>query len=418
MLTDATIRTAKPNDKPYKLPDSNGLLLEVKPNGSRFWRYRYKIEGKENMFALGEYHQVQAREKSEDAQVRREGRRFTLAEARIERDRCRALVKQGIHPAQERKAEAMRRSLENENTFQAVAEAWMADHGADWSDGYRLQIEQAFTRDVYPTIGAMPLKGISAATVLGVLDTVKKRSPTMAKHIRTWTGGAFRYAIGRLLIENDPTYALRRSIKLPKTQHHPHLSAKELPAFLRSLDADAGTLPTLTACKLLFLTLVRANEVRQAEWVEFDLDAALWRIPAERMKMREEHVVPLSRQAVDLLRAVRPVTGWGALVFPGRDDRTKPMSHEAIRDAFERSDKVGKFSPHGVRSTFATIANDLNIRPDVIELCLAHQEPNPIRRAYNHAKLLPERAALMQQWADMLDGMRKGADVVPIGRSA
>ncbi len=414
MLTDTTIRTAKPKDKLYKLPDSNGLYLEVAVSGGRFWRYRYTIDGKEKLFAMGDYCQPLAKETAEAAQARRDGRSFTLAEARIERDRCRALVKQGIHPAQERKIEVMRRTLENDNTFQAVAETWIKDQGAEWSENYRRQIEQSLKRDVYPRIGALPMKTIKPAHVLDLLDQVKKRSPTMAKLTRTWIGGVFRYAVGRLLVEDDPTYPLRGSVKLPKVQHHPHLTAKELPDFLRALDGAIAEFPTLAACKLLFLTAVRANEIRNAEWSEFDMDAAMWRIPAERMKMREEHVVPLSRQALDLLRALQAINGATPYVFPSRSDRQKPMSHEAIRDVFNRIGYAGKFTPHGVRGTFSTIANDMGIRHDVIELCLAHQEQNAIRRAYNHALLMPERTALLQQWADMLDSMKAGGKVIPI----
>ena len=413
MLTDSAIRNTKPTDKPFKLTDSNGLILEVKPNGSRFWRYRYKIDGKENMLALGEYCQAPAKETAEAAQARRDGRHYTLAEARIERDRCRALVRQGIHPAQERKIETMRRSLENENTFQAVAETWIKDHGAEWSAGYRRQIEQGFKRDVFPYVGALPMKAIKPAHVLDVQDRVQKRSAAMAKLTRTWIGGVFRYAVSRLLVEDDPTYPLRGSLKVPKVQHHPHLTAKELPTFLRALDGAVAEFPTLAACKLMFLTVVRANELRNAEWSEFDLDAALWRIPAERMKMREEHVVPLTRQALDLLRALYAVNGATPYVFPSRSDRKKPMSHEAIRDVFSRIGYAGKFTPHGVRATFSTIANDMGIRHDVIELCLALQERNAVRRAYNHALLLPERTALLQQWADMLDAMKAGGKVIP-----
>lgn len=410
MLTDSAIRNAKTLGK---LTDGNGLYLEIKPSGSKLWRYRYRLDGKENVFAVGEYAQPPAGETPDQADQRRRACRFTLSEARAERTRCRDLVKQGLHPSHQRKAEKLRQSLEGENTFKAVSLAWIADTGAKWSAGYRRQVKNRLERDAFPRFGDLPIKAVSSAHILDVLDRVKARSPTMAKLLKTWIGGVFRYAIARLVIESDPTYPLRRSIALPQVQHHPHLSAKEVPAFLRALDDAVAEFSTVAACKLLWLTVVRTNELRNAEWLEFDLDAALWTIPAARMKMRIEHRVPLSRQAVEILSSLKAINGATPYLFPSRSDRNKPMSHEAIRDVFSRIGYAGKFTPHGVRGTFSTICNDMGIRADVIERALGHQEPNTIRRAYNHAALLPERAALMQQWADMLDAMKAGAKVLP-----
>ena len=230
--------------------------------------------------------------------------------------------------------------------------------------------------------------------------------------VKIWIGGVFRYGAGRLLIEDDPTYPLRGKIRL-KVKHHPHLEKKEIGPFLRALDGVQADLATIAACKLLWLTVLRTKNIRMARWDDIDFNEAVWRIPAADMKMSQEHIVPLSRQAVDLLRSVQAINGISSFVFPGRSSRLVPISHEAFRNIFMRAGYGGKFTPHGVRGTFSTYCNNLGIRSEVIELSLAHQERNSIRRAYNHAKLLPERKTLMQQWADTLDEMKAGCKVIP-----
>lgn len=431
MLTDTECRNAKPCQKPekgtngktihkkvdgpYKLNDGKGLFLEVRPNGSKLWRYRYKIEGRENLFALGEYCQQPPGESDEAGQARRAARRFTLTEARAERERCRGLVKQAIHPSQSQRTEKLRRSIEAGSTFKAVAETWIEEHGRDWSDNYRRQIVQRLAGDAFPHIGALPIRDVTPAHVKDVLKRVERRgAPAIAKLLRTWIGGVFRYAAGELLVETDPTWPLRNSIRAPKTQHIQHLTAKEIPAFLQALERVQAEHTTKIAAKLLWLTVVRTVELRGAEWGEFNLDAGLWTVPAERVKTRQTHVVPLSSQALDLLRALHPLTGEGRYVFPGRKDREQSLTHEAIRDVFNRAGYRGKFTPHGVRGTFSTYFNEANADGEVIELCLAHKDRNKIRGSYNHATKLDARRALMQQWADLSDAWRDGAKVVPL----
>lgn len=420
MLTDSECRSAKAADKPLKLSDAQGLYLEVRPNGSKLWRYRYKIDGRENLFAIGDYCQQPAGESEEDGKARRQGRRFTLAEARVERARCRDLVKQGIHPSHSQRAEKLRRSIEAGSTFKAVAATWIEEHGKDWSANYRRQVEQRLAGDAYPHIGALPIRDVTPAHVKDVLKRVAGRgSPASAKLLRTWIGGVFRYAAGELLVETDPTWPLRNAIKAPKTQHIQHLEAKAIPAFLQALERVQAEHTTKIAAELLWLTVVRTVELRGAEWGEFDLEKGIWTVPAERMKMREQHLVPLSAQALDLLRVLHPLTGRGRFVFPGRKDREQPLTHEAIRDVFNRAGYAGKFTPHGVRSTFSTYFNEANVDGELIELSLAHKDKNTIRGSYNHAKRLDQRRELMQQWADLSDAWRDGARVVPIsGRAA
>lgn len=402
MLTDTQIKNAKPKDKPYKLTDSNGLYLEVRPNGSKFWRYRYRIGGKENLYAVGDYPAM------------------TLSEARGEREAARKLVKAGIHPAHQRRTDTLRRTIEGENTFKAIADTWITENEKHWSANYLRQVRNRLTDDAYPHLGALPIKSITPAHVKDVLKRIERRgAPASAKLVQTWIGGVFRYAAGELLVETDPTWPLRNTIKAPKTKHIAHLTAKQIPAFLKAMEGVQAEHATKIAADLLWLTVLRTVELRGAEWSEFDMDAALWTVPAERMKMREEHLVPLPRQAVELLQRLKPLTGSGRYVFPGRKDREQPLTHEAIRDVINRAGYAGKFSPHGIRSTFSTYFNEAGVDHELVELTLAHKERNKVRGAYNHAQKLEQRRQLLQEWADLTDAWRSGAKVVPIhGKAA
>lgn len=420
MLTDLTLRNARSSEKPYKLTDSHGLYIDVRPTGAKLWRLRYRIDGKENLFALGEYpaKPIPSDESEDDKALRLTQGIFTLSEAREARLKARALIKQGVHPARERKFAVLRRRLENTQSFEAVAKNWMAEHGKEWSENYRYNIEQGFKKNVNPYLGAMNIGDIKPVHVLDVIDRINGRSPTTAKVTRMWLGGVFRFAILRLLIEEDPTYPLKGLIKLAKVKHHRPLELQHIGSFLNRVDQIDAWLPTRAACQLLWLTLVRKNELLNAEWSEFDLDQALWRIPGPRMKMREDHVVPLSRQALAILVGLKTVTGMHPLVFTSHLGFRKPLGRAAVHNVFLRIGTALKFTErftaHGIRSTFSTLANDAAIRPDVIERSLAHQEQNATRRAYNRATLLVERKEVMQGWADMLDDFRQGKTEVSL----
>jgi integrase len=396
MLTNTQIRNAKPKNNLYKLVDGNGLYLEVRSNGSKLWRYRYRIAGKENLYAVGDYPAM------------------SLAEARVERENARKLVKDGIHPAHQRRTETLRRSLEAESTFRAIAEAWINENPG-WSKSYQRQIQQRLSADAFPRIGNLPIRTITPAHVKDVLKRVEQRgSPVGARLLKTWIGGVFRYAAGELLVDNDPTWPLRNTIKTLQTQHFAHLNTKEIPAFLRAIEDAPAEHVTKIAAKLLWLTVVRTVELRCSEWREFDMENGLWTIPAERMKKRQIHVVPLSIQAIELLRTLHLLTGNGRYVFPGRNDRERPLTHEAIRDVFNRAGYSGKFTPHGVRSTFSTYFNESGADSEVIELSLAHAERNKTRAAYNHARKLDQRRKLLQEWADLTDAWHSGAEIIPL----
>jgi integrase len=420
MLTDPRCRNAKPKDRPYKLKDGKGLYLEVKPNGVKAWRYRFELvrEGarKESMFAIGHYATAPTGETEQQAKARRAGGGFTLAEARIERDKARALVRQGINPAHQRRHDRITREREAAATFEAVAGEWVALK--DWAGVTKARRQDMLARVVFPKIGALPVKSITPAHVLDVLiAAAKNNGPTVAAEAKCAMSGVFDLAVSTLRADVDPVYPVRKALPANKTQHKRPLSAEEIGQFLRDLVGYESNFQTVAAFRLMWLTLCRPSEVTGARWEEFNLEAAIWRIPHERMKKRKEHVVPLPSQAVDLLRTVQGFTGHRGHVFPNRDNRNKPMTDTGLRQAVAYLGWSGKYSPHATRTTGSTRLNEMGYPGDWIERQLAHVEPNAVRRTYNHAEHLPERRRMMQSWADYLDGLKNGADVVPL-RSA
>lgn len=422
MLTDTQCRTAKPKDKPYKLSDGKGLYLEIKPNGVKAWRYRFELrEGdvaKESVFAIGDYVAVPSGESSEEAQARRGGQRFSLAEARDERTKARALVKQGINPAHNRQLERIRREQESATTFKAVANEWLALK--DWEEVTKTRRLDMLTRVVFPKIGSLPVKSITPAHILDVLNTAaKKNGLTVAAEAKRTMSGVFELAVSTLRTESDPVYPVRKALPANKTQHKRPLDSGEIGQLLRDVEGHGGRHETITAFHLMWLTLCRPSEAVEARWDEFDLEAAVWRIPAERMKKRKAHAMPLPTQAVEMLRALHGLTGRHVHLFPHRDDRTKPMVTASFRQMLNVLGWGKKYSPHATRTTGSTRLNELGFASDWIERQLAHAEPNMVRRTYNHAEHLADRAKMMQQWADMLDTWKRyDTNVVPIKRAA
>ena len=421
MLTDTQCRTAKPKGKPYKLTDGKGLYLEIKPNGVKAWRYRFELrEGdvaKESIFAIGDYAIAPSGETPEEGQARRAGRRFTLAEARDERIKARALVKQGINPAHNRQLERIKREHENATTFEAVANEWLALK--DWEEVTKNRRLDMLTRVVFPKIGSLPVKSITPAHILDVLNTsAKKNGLTVAAEARRTMSGVFELAVSTLRAQSDPVYPVRKALPANKTQHKRPLDSAEIGQLLRDVEGHGGRYETITAFRLMWLTLCRPSEAVEARWDEFDLDAAVWRIPAERMKKRNEHAMPLPTQAVEMLRALHGLTGRHVYLFPHRDDRTKPMVGASLRTMLNALGWGKKYSPHATRTTGSTRLNELGFASDWIERQLAHAEPNAVRRTYNHAEYLGDRAKMMQQWADMLDTWKKSDDnVTPIKKA-
>ncbi len=421
MLTDTQCRTAKPKDKPYKLSDGKGLYLEIKPNGVKAWRYRFELRqgdvAKESIFAIGEYTIAPSGETQEEGQARRAGRRFTLAEARDERIKARSLVKQGINPAHNRQLERIRREHESATTFEAIANEWLALK--DWEEITKKRRLDMLTRVVFPKIGSLPVKRITPAHILDVLNTsAKKNGLTVAAEAKRTMSGVFELAVSTLRAESDPVYPVRKALPVNKTQHKRPLDFAEIGQLLRDVEGHGGRHETITAFRLMWLTLCRPSEAVEARWDEFDLDAAVWRIPAERMKKRKEHAVPLPTQAVEMLRALHGLTGRHVHLFPHRDHRTKPMVGASLRSMLNALGWGKKYSPHATRTTGSTRLNELGFSSDWIERQLAHAEPNAVRRTYNHAEYFDDRAKMMQQWADMLDTWKRGDDnVTPIKRA-
>lgn len=417
MLTDTKCRTAKTKDKLYKLRDEKGLYLEVKPSGAKTWRYRYEIvrggERKESVFTIGMYASAPTAESEEQARIRHNAGGFTLAEAREEHTKARALVKQGIDPVKSRHLERIRKQQEAAMDFQSVAAEWLALK--DWEEITKKRRLDMLRRVVFPHIGFLPIKQVTSADVLAVLKrAVKENGITVAAEAKRTMSGVFELAIATLRAENDPVYPVRKAIPANKTQHKRPLTNEEVGQLLRDITSYERNFQTVAAFRLMWLTLCRPNEVIGAQWKEIQLDAAVWRIPAERMKKRKEHVIPLPRQAVELLSRMYAVTGQRDHVFPNRDDRKKPMTDATMRQALSYLGWSGRYSPHATRTTGSTRLHEMGYSSDWIERQLAHVDQNQVRRTYNHADYLADRAAMMQDWADLLDGLERGAEVIPL----
>lgn len=417
MLNDTKCRAAKAKEAPYKLPDAQGLYLEVRPSGAKLWRYRFKLvregERKESTFAIGEYATAPAGETAEERDARRAGGRFTLAEARAERAKARALVKQGVNPAQARQLERVKREIDGRSTVVQVAREWVETK--QWEPITKARRLAMLARVVFPRIGELPVKQVTPHHCLDVLTTARTANgPSVAAEAQRTLAGIFDFAVSTLRADANPVYPVRKALPANKTQHKRPLMKDEIGDLFRALREYPGRHETMAAFRLMWLTLCRPNEAVGARWSEFDLDAALWRIPAERMKKRREHVVPLPKQAVELLRAMQPITGRFELVFPGRDDRRKPITDSAFRQMLIQVGWSGRFSPHAARTTGSTHLNDMGFAPDWVERQLAHADPNTVRRTYNHAEHLADRAKMMQSWADCLDVWERGGEIVPL----
>ncbi len=320
-LTDSKIKGLRPQSKVYRVADGKGLALEVAPTGGKLWRYRFRLNGKANMLSLGAYPAV------------------SLAEARRKRDEAAELVAKGLNPSHHRKSQAA-------NTFRAIAEEYLADQAAIWTPRTLKQRRALLESDIYPGIGDRPINGVSSADVLRVLQGIEERAPTMAAFARQVIGAIFRKAIVTLRADADPSAPLSGSLRPRHATHHPTLPAAEIPAFFERLEAYAGYPTTRAAAELLWLTTVRTNELIGARWDEFDLEAGLWTVPAERIKMRRDHVVPLIPRAVEILRSMEPLTRRTGWVFPNRDDTKRPASGNLLLRMWRHLGyPAGGFSP-------------------------------------------------------------------------
>jgi integrase len=417
-LTDTRIRNTKPGRSPIKLADGKGLYLEVRPTGAKLWRYRYRIANKENVFAAGEYAQPPGGETKEATEARIRGGRLTLEEARAKRHEWRGLVKQGIHPAHHRQALLADTIAASANTFQTIAEEWLAKKSKDWTPKNRARMERVLKREVFPNIGRLPIRQVTPAHLLHVMQRVDADgAPTVAILIRQWCYRIFNHAIATLRADTNPAAGdIREAITRPKTKNHPALTPADIKPLVTAIVGYGGEPATKIALKLLMLTFVRSVELRGAEWSEFDLDEGEWRIPASRMKMRRGHVVPLAVQTVTLLKELSALTGRHKLLFPNSRTPGTYMASTTLNAALVRLGYEGRFSPHGFRSTASTILNEMGYRPDWIERQLAHKGRDTVREIYNRAEYLAERRGMMQQWADYIDASASDRGKVLPGR--
>lgn len=415
-LTDTRISKAKQRRAPYKLTDERGLYIEIRPTGAKLWRCRYRIGGKENVYALGEYTSRPKKETASETLARIDGGRLTLLEARTEREKARALVKQGIHPAHRRAEVKAAQIVANTDTFEAVATRWLADRLKTYAPRTVALAESALQAGLYPYIGSQPVRSITPARLLELLRQCERRSgPAAAIKLRQLASKVFRFAIVNQCGESDPAMLLRDAIT-HVTKHRKPLSRARIKALLDAIEVDSGNPETRIALRLLLLLFVRPTELREAEWTEFDLDGAEWRIPASRMKMREPHIVPLAPQAVALLRSLHARTGSGRYLFPNVNGRTC-MASGTLLVALTRMGFInGEFTPHGFRATASTLLNEMGYRPDVIERQLAHKPKDAVRASYNQAQYLAERRQMMHQWADVVDEFARGDKKVLTGR--
>lgn len=399
MLTDTTIRNAKPGEKTRALLDARGLYLYVTPHGGKWWRCRYRYGGKEKMLSLGTYPDI------------------SLKEARARRDELRRQLAHDIDPAAVRKA--AKATLAGADSFEALACEWYARFSPPWSESYREKVTTHLEKDLIPWLGQRPTMAITPPELLAVIRRVESRGALETAHRALQTAGRiFRYGVATGRAERDPSGDLRGALPPIRNVHFPTLTdPAEIGHLLRAIEAYPGTFVVKSALRLAPLVFVRPGELRKMEWSEVDLDRGEWRLPAAKMKMRQEHLVPLSRQAVAILKEIEALTGAGRFVFPNLREPSEPLSEVALLAALRRLGYAKEqLNVHGFRAMASTMLNEQGWHPDVIERQLAHAESNAIRAAYNRAEHLPERRRMMQSWADYLDGLKLAGKVVSIRR--
>lgn len=394
MLNDTLIRSAKSTTRPRKLSDTGGLHLLVAPNGGRYWRFSYRFRGKQKTLALGVYPDV------------------GLAKARVRHREARELLADGMDPSAEK---------ESSKTFETAAREWHARWKANRHSRHAHYVLKRLEADVFPKIGSLPLSEIPTSAFRDVVQEIEQRGAVeIAKRVLQTCGQIMRYALANDLVTHNPVAGVKPAdiLKPRKRRNYPRVEASELPALLRAIEGYVGAEHTRLALELMVLTFVRTSELIGARWSEFDVKAVRWNIPAERMKMRTPHIVPLSRQALELLEKLRKISFGRELVFPGDVNPAKPMSNNTLLFALYRLGYRGRMTGHGFRGVASTILHEQGWPHEHIELQLAHQERNAVSAAYNHALYLKPRAEMMQAWADHLDALRFVRDEEPAQRAA
>ena len=397
-LTEMKIKKVKPQSKQVTLFDGNGLFLLITPAGGKLWRFKYRFDGKEKLLALGTYPEI------------------SLLDARKRRDEARSQIAHGIDPGAVRKAQKQAKT-ESTETFEIIAREWYAKYTHTWKQSHSERLLSRLERDVFPYMGARPIAEIKAPELLAVLRRIESRGTLDTAHrVRSTCGQVFRYSIATGRAERDPSVDLKGAIPPP---HKGHMAAITEPLkvgeLLRAIDAYQGSFVVKCGLRLLPLLFCRPGELRHAEWSEIDFENAEWNIPAGKMKMKEPHLVPLSKQAIEILTEIKELTGASRYIFPSARSFDRPMSDNALVAALRRMGfEKGETTAHGFRATARTLLDEvLQVRPELIEHQLAHAVKDPLGRAYNRTSHLIERKKMMQKWADYLDGLKAGAKVIP-----
>jgi integrase len=393
MLTDTKIKHLLPGDKTIRYFDGGGLYLEVTPAGGRYWRMKFRFLGKENRLSFGTYPQI------------------TLKEARVKRDEAKKLVANGQNPAIVKKDKKRTALVEAGNAFEGIAREWIDTNKGKWTERHARYLLRRLEADIFPAFGQRPINQITPSEVLSTLRTIEARGATdLPNRVRSTISQVFRYAIITERCTTNPASDLQGALKPHKKQHQHAVNSDNLPQLLRDIEGyntlAGGDVQTKLALQFLALTFVRTGELRGARWEEFDLKTCEWRIPAERMKMRAPHVVPLAQQSLDILEQLRGINGHYPFVFAGRSPQ-RPMSENTVLFALYRLGYRGRMTGHGFRAVASTLLNEMGYRPDVIERQLAHKEANEVRAAYHRSEYLSERHKMMKEWADYLDAQRQ-----------
>lgn len=408
MLTDVEIKKAKPSSKPIRMFDGGGLYLEVATSGGKLWRFKYRFNGKEKRQALGTYPDT------------------SLAKARERRDEARRLLADGVDPGENRKVQAAAKVVLAENSFEVVGREWFAKMKPEWADSHADKIMARLERDIFPWLGKRPIAEVAAVEVLTTLRRISDRgAKDTAKRAQQDCGGVFRYAIQTGRASYNPIPDLRGALPAAIGGNFAAITDPiKVGELLRAIDGFNGTFVVKCALRLSPYLFVRPGELRQAKWADFDLDKAEWKFLVSKIKKIEEpklHLVPLAYQAVAILRELQALTGHSEFVFPGARTNGRAMSEAAVNAALRRMgyDTKTEITGHGFRAMARTILHEgLSIPPEVIEHQLAHKVPDALGAAYNRTKFLPARKAMMQQWADYLDKLKAGADVIPLHGNA
>ena len=402
-LTDPEVRKSKPREKPYRLSDANSLFLWITPAGGKLWRWAYEFEGREKLMSLGKYPIT------------------TLADARTRRDQARKLLANGIDPMAKRKEEKSIERAKTEGSFRTIASLWLEHWQEGKSSRHVEYTRRRMEMDIFPLLGARPIAEIEALELVAMTKAIEHRGARdIAKRALETAGQIFRYAIAHGHARRNPATEIkpRDILKSARKANYARVDAKELPALLRAIEVYQGTHLTRLATKLMALTFVRTGELIGARWSEIDLESRRWKIPADRMKMRTGHIVPLSAQAMEVLNTLQTLSGGTEYLFPGNRNPNRPMSNMTILGALERMGFKGRMTGHGFRGLASTILHEQGWNHEHIELQLAHAPRNAVSAAYNHALYLGPRTKMMQHWGDFLEQTQRGGRLVPLPECA